>query len=119
VYIVVPNIASLNFRIFGRFWYALEAPRHLYAYSPRVMRLLAKKTGFDVLSTRFRSSTLGLRASLQYWYDDRSGMRGRSPFMSSRGIRWAGRIWRTAADALHLGDTVEYTLGKDTGDSMW
>jgi SAM-dependent methyltransferase len=114
VYVVVPNIASLNFRIFGRFWYALEAPRHLYAYSPRVMRLLAKKTGFEVLSTRFRSSTLGLRASLQYWYDDRRGFRGDSPFRSSTVVRSAGKIWRTAMDLIRLGDTVEYTLAKDT-----
>jgi len=113
VYIVVPNSASLNFLIFGRFWYALEAPRHLYAYSPRVMELLARRTGFRILSTRFRSSTLGLRASLQYWYDDRKGVRGKDPFMSSRGVRWAGRIWRMGTDLLHLGDTVEYTLVKD------
>jgi len=114
VYVVVPNIASLNFRIFGRFWYALEAPRHLYAFSPDVMRFLAKKTGFEVLSARFRSSTLGLRASLQYWYDDRRGFRGESPFKSSTVVRSAGKIWRTAMDVLRMGDTVEYTLTKDT-----
>jgi len=117
VYIVVPNIASLNFRIFGRFWYALEAPRHLYAYSPRVMRRLAKKAGFKILSERFRSSTLGLRASLQYWHDERKGVRGEDPFMSSRGVRWAGRIWRVVTDVLHLGDTVEYRLVKEARNS--
>jgi 2-polyprenyl-3-methyl-5-hydroxy-6-metoxy-1,4-benzoquinol methylase len=112
VYIVVPNIDSLNFRLFGRFWYALEAPRHLYAYSPSVMRQLAEKTGFKVLSMRFRSSTLGLRASLQYWYDDRKGFKGDSPFLSSKAIRLIGKIWRQATDLFHFGDTVEYRFGK-------
>jgi SAM-dependent methyltransferase len=115
VYVVVPNIASLNFWLFGGFWYALEVPRHLYAYSPRVMRGLAEKAGFVVLSVRFRSSTLGLRASLQYWYDDRKGFKGDRPFMSSKGIRLAAKIWRAATDLLRLGDTVEYQLGKKGG----
>jgi SAM-dependent methyltransferase len=112
VYIVVPNIASLNFRLFGRFWYALEAPRHLYAYSPNVMRRLARKTEFEVLSMRFRSSTRGLRASLQYWYDDRKGFEANRPLMSSKALRLVGKIWRRITDLLHLGDTVEYRLVK-------
>lgn len=112
VYIVVPNIASLNFWLFGRFWYALETPRHLYAYSPNVMRRLARKTGFEVLSMRFRSSTRDLRASLQYWYDDRKGFKGDRPFMSSKAVRLAGKIWRRITDLLRLGDTVEYRLVK-------
>lgn len=112
VYIVVPNIASANFWIFRGFWYALEAPRHLYAYSPSVMRRLAEKTGFRILSMRFRSSTLGLRASLQYWYDAQKGFKGDRPFMASRAIRLIGKIWRGVTDILRIGDTVEYRLGK-------
>lgn len=112
VYIVVPNIASLNFYLFRRFWYGLEAPRHLYAYSPSTMRRLAQRTGFVVLSMRFRSSTRGLRGSLQYWYDDRKGFKGDKPFMSSKAVRLGGKIWRRITDLLRLGDTVEYRLGK-------
>jgi len=112
VYVVVPNVASLNFWIFGRFWFGLEVPRHLYAYSPSVIWYLAKKTGFEVLSTRFRSSTLGFRGSLQYWYDDRTGFKENRPFISSKAVRLVGRIWRKATDLFHLGDTVEYKLGK-------
>ena len=116
VYIVVPNIASLNFRIFGRFWYGLEAPRHLYAYSPQVMDRLAERTGFRILSRRFRSSTLGLRASLQYWYDEQKGSRGKGPFLSSQPLRLIGKAWRRTTDLFHLGDTVEYTLRKMASD---
>ncbi len=112
VYIVVPNVASLNFCLFGHFWYALETPRHLYAYSPSVMRRVAEKAGFEVRSMRFRSSTLGLRASLQYWYDARKGFKGEKPFMSSRAVRFVGRVWRGVTDLLRIGDTVEYRLGK-------
>jgi len=112
VYIVVPNISGLNFWLFGRYWYALEVPRHLYAYSPSVIKHLAKKAGFEVLSMRFRSSTLGLRASLQYWYDDRMGFKGNRPFMSSKAVRLIGKIWRGTTDLFRLGDTVEYRLGK-------
>ncbi len=112
VYIVVPNVASLNFWLFRNFWYALETPRHLYAYSPSVMRRVAEKAGFEVRSMRFRSSTLGLRASLQYWYDARKGFKGEKPFMSSRAVRFVGRVWRGVTDLLRIGDTVEYRLVK-------
>jgi 2-polyprenyl-3-methyl-5-hydroxy-6-metoxy-1,4-benzoquinol methylase len=112
VYIVVPNPASLNFWLFGQFWNALEVPRHLYSYSPRIMRKLAKKAGFEVLSMRFRSSTLGLRASLQCWYDDRKGFKGSRPFMSSKSVRLVGKVWRGATDLFRVGDTVEYRLQK-------
>jgi 2-polyprenyl-3-methyl-5-hydroxy-6-metoxy-1,4-benzoquinol methylase len=112
VYIVVPNIASLSFWIFGGFWYGLDLPRHLYAYSPKAMRRLAERTGFKILSVRFRSSTLGFRGSLQYWYDDWRGKKGTYPFMTNRGIRLAGKVWRGATDLVRLGDTAEYKLRK-------
>jgi hypothetical protein len=76
------------------------------------MQELATKTGFQVVSVRFRSSTLGLRASLQYWYDDRVGFKGRKPFLSSRGLRMIAKIWRRTTDLLRLGDAVEYRLAK-------
>lgn len=118
VYVVVPNIVSLNFWLFRRFWFALEAPRHLYAYSPSVMKQLAEKTGFEILSMRFRSSTLGLRASLQYWYNDRKGYTGNGPFLSSKAVRFIAKIWRRATDRFRLGDTVEYRFGKATSGRL-
>ena len=76
------------------------------------MRVLAGRAGFKVRSMRFRSSTLGLRASLQYWYDDQKGSKGDRPFLSNRALRMVSRIWRRLTDLLRLGDTVEYRLGK-------
>lgn len=48
--IVIPNIESLGARIFGKDWWALQPPRHLYHFSPKTIRTLLEKTGFKVLS---------------------------------------------------------------------
>ncbi len=66
------------------------------------------------MSVRFRSSTLGLRANLHYWYDARKGFKGKRPFTSSNAVRLIGEIWRGSADLSRIGDTVEYRLRKTT-----
>ncbi len=46
--ISIPNVESLGFKIFGKDWYALQPPRHLYQFSPKTIRSLLKNTGFRV-----------------------------------------------------------------------
>lgn len=42
----VPNIKSIEARIFRQNWFPIEAPRHLYHFSLRTLDLLLNKTGF-------------------------------------------------------------------------
>ena len=44
----VPNVASLESRLFGRLWFGLDLPRHLYHFSPRTLRALLEECGFQV-----------------------------------------------------------------------
>jgi SAM-dependent methyltransferase len=46
--ICVPNIGSLQARLFGRFWFHLDAPRHLVHYSPVTLEALLTKAGFQI-----------------------------------------------------------------------
>ena len=46
----MPNIDSGAARFFGSYWYGLELPRHLYHYSPKSLRELAKATGFPEIN---------------------------------------------------------------------
>jgi 2-polyprenyl-3-methyl-5-hydroxy-6-metoxy-1,4-benzoquinol methylase len=46
LYIVAPNINSWESRLFGGYWYGLELPRHLFHFSPRSLRHVAKAVGF-------------------------------------------------------------------------
>lgn len=46
--IQVPNIDSLQYKIFKRRWSAFDVPRDLYYFNVNTMRLLCKKTGFRI-----------------------------------------------------------------------
>jgi SAM-dependent methyltransferase len=50
--VMTPNIRSLLARVSGRRWVSLKAPEHVRYYSPRSVRTLLRRAGFDVLSVR-------------------------------------------------------------------
>ena len=60
-----PNIDSLVGRVFGKYWYNLDAPRHLVLFSPKTLELTVKKYGFR-LSKREFCSAGGILGSLGY-----------------------------------------------------
>lgn len=67
--ISVPNIDSYQARIFKAKWFHLDAPRHLYQFSPRTIGGLLKNTGFDLQAVNHscrRHNYVGLRMSLLY-----------------------------------------------------
>lgn len=49
LFIAIPNIDSLEFKITKQKWFHLDAPRHLYHYAPKTITALLEKCGFDVL----------------------------------------------------------------------
>lgn len=57
--LATPNWASLGRRLFGRSWYALEAPRHLVLFDPRTLRATVEAAGFRVVSRSTRSAREG------------------------------------------------------------
>ena len=67
--IEVPNINSLPFRIFKRYWFHLDIPRHLYHWSRRTVRRMLNKTGFEVFRVDYSSLgfPLSLIHSFSYW----------------------------------------------------
>lgn len=65
--IQVPNIDSLQFRLFGARWYGLDIPRHLIDYSYRSLQSLLETAGFRILRTRhfnLRDNAPALASSL-------------------------------------------------------
>ncbi len=47
--IAVPNISSLDARIYGKDWVALDVPRHLLHFTPETMRKLIMEAGMTVI----------------------------------------------------------------------
>lgn len=47
--ITVPNIDSLGFKLFGKSWYPLQPPIHLYHFSPNTLEKILNNAGFRVI----------------------------------------------------------------------
>ncbi len=62
LYVVTPNIASITARLMRSHWWGLR-PAHLYYFSPRTLRDLLKRTGFDVVLVR----SYGRVFRMSYW----------------------------------------------------
>jgi len=72
--ISTPNLWSWDARIFGRYWVGLDAPRHLFIFSPATLQKLLQKTGFRM--DKMRSFTLFYKPfarSIEFWLDEKLG----------------------------------------------
>ncbi|HZX34258.1 MAG TPA: class I SAM-dependent methyltransferase [archaeon] len=49
LFIAVPNINSLSFRLWKSNWFHLDVPRHLSHFSPETISALAEKNGFRIV----------------------------------------------------------------------
>ncbi|CAN5117256.1 hypothetical protein BH11PAT1_BH11PAT1_4850 [soil metagenome] len=49
----VPNYASVGRILFGRNWFPWQPPRHLYHYSPKVIKKMLRKAGFTNISITY------------------------------------------------------------------
>jgi len=50
----VPNVASVQARMFGNFWRGLDVPRHVINFTPKALDCLLREAGFEFrIKTRF------------------------------------------------------------------
>jgi 2-polyprenyl-3-methyl-5-hydroxy-6-metoxy-1,4-benzoquinol methylase len=70
--IQVPNISSMQARLFKTRWYGLDVPRHLINFTPEALGILLQEMGFDFkLVPRFslRDNPASIASSLVPWLD--------------------------------------------------
>jgi len=68
----VPNISSVQARLFSGRWYGLDVPRHLINFTPGALAFLLEEAGFEFrLETRFslRDNPASIASSLAPWLD--------------------------------------------------
>lgn len=68
VVIKVPNFMSPSRRIFGEYWYHLDAPRHLFHFMPVVLSAMLRNVGFEIDSVRFEALSGSVLRSIAYRY---------------------------------------------------
>jgi len=64
LWIEVPNASSADRRLFGRYWFGWDLPRHLYHFSPGTMTRLLARTNFDPVKIRCDGRTQFFAESL-------------------------------------------------------
>ena len=77
--IQVPNITSVQARLFGNRWYGIDVPRHVINFSPKALGLLLCEMGYEYrLVPRFslRDNPASIASSLAPWLDP-VGRKGR------------------------------------------
>jgi len=60
----VPNFGSYEARLFGRRWYSLDAPRHLFHFTPNTLHAAVEQAGLRVQEIDHSTGTAGLVYSL-------------------------------------------------------
>jgi SAM-dependent methyltransferase len=60
----VPNIESVEAKLFGRRWFSLDAPRHLGHFSPETARRAVEAAGLNIERIDHSSGTAGLVYSM-------------------------------------------------------
>lgn len=64
--IEVPNINSIEAKIFKEHWYQIDCPRHIYHFSPKTIKLLLNNNGFRMLQITHDPSPKQLVGSIDY-----------------------------------------------------
>lgn len=70
IIIGTPNIGSLVAKLFGSRWYNLDAPRHLYLFTPKNLRVLVSRNKYSNIAITY-SSAGGWIGSIQYLFSEK------------------------------------------------
>lgn len=94
-YALMPNIDSAGARVFKSYWYALELPRHLYHFSPKSLRQLARSVGMEEVSM-MTGRELFIEKSMHYIVDDLLKSVGitRAPLSKSKDLSLPRKVAR-------------------------
>jgi SAM-dependent methyltransferase len=70
VWISVPNHNGVQARFFGRWFYAIESPRHLFGFNHQTISRYLNQTGFQMEHLHTHSLPGGPCFSFEYWLND-------------------------------------------------
>jgi len=127
IIIATPNVESWLARLFRRWYWQLDSPRHLYLFGPHALSLLSRHAALIVDLTYTRSNARGVAFSLAYFLTDFLGW-PRDRFLLSRdGKRVEGIVDSSiigallgipclVGDLLCCGDEVYVHLSRATTD---
>ncbi len=97
IWISVPNHDSFQARIFRKWFYAIESPRHLFGFNKKTITRLLQKVGFNIEHIYTYSLPGGPSFSLEYWLNDH--FKRSKPFSYGEiRVKW----WYILAEAIYF-----------------
>jgi SAM-dependent methyltransferase len=114
LWLEVPNMRSAAAWIFRSRWFNLDAPRHLYAFSPGTLLALLRESGFQPVAQVTYQTPQDLERSVHYVVADLGfGMSGRLGRWLSLGIVVALTPLSWILTRLGLGDRLRVTAVRE------
>jgi SAM-dependent methyltransferase len=109
----VPNLAGVNAKLFGRFWWHLALPLHAFSYSTKTLSLMLAKHGFKVEGIVFNTERTAIQGSLQLFLNRKdTPLSTQGRIVQSRLIgvlsAWAAHL----QNAIHIADVIEIVAVK-------
>jgi SAM-dependent methyltransferase len=95
VWISLPNHDGIHARLFGKWFYAIESPRHLFGFTPSTMARLLTQTGFQMEHLHTHSLPGGPCFSFEYFLNDHIN-RSKPFYYGQIRVKW----WYIAAEPL-------------------
>ncbi len=90
VILKVPNAASLSAKRYGRCWFGVDLPRHLYHFTPDSISGLLKRHGFSVIAIRQDLGAWGM------WRESQRLERRNQGRPEPGDSKWLGRLFQLA-----------------------
>ena len=95
LFIKTPNLNSLQARLLGRWWYALDTPRHLTLFAPGTLRRMLHAAGFADAVCRPIRDPVGAM-----WFEASVLFRLRGLLLERRGVQVQPTEGQTVGEAL-------------------
>ncbi|MCK4351977.1 class I SAM-dependent methyltransferase [candidate division WOR-3 bacterium] len=67
-----PNVDSTEFNFFGKYWYGLDIPRHLYFYSEKTLNRLLYQSGFVIKKVYPEPNPISLYESVRIFLKEQN-----------------------------------------------
>ncbi|QNI31579.1 class I SAM-dependent methyltransferase [Alloacidobacterium dinghuense] len=113
VYVGVPNIDSLPFRLFRRYWWYMGAPVHTYSYSVKTLTALLQRAGFLIRGVHYNSNYTSLLGSLQIYVNRNTTKRSEQGWLFSNLLLIiTANLLERIIDLVHQGDAIEVICEK-------
>ncbi|MFH2020855.1 MAG: class I SAM-dependent methyltransferase [archaeon] len=102
--IAAPNTDSIAFKIFGKYWAQVDAPRHKALFGAKILKKMLEEAGFKITRIRYNSMPYQFSSSLKYYLK----ANGKDAwFLDSGAVKLMLMPFAFLMNLLRIGDQVE------------